>query len=263
MGIVLGAAGLLATLMPIAHADQLATNFVSRCAYSHSAPDDPIVFFGQRGASHLHDFIGNKTTDAFSTHATLRRGGTTCHLPGDTGAYWAPALYDDGKLKVPTKALIYYRLGTKARQTIRAFPAGLKVLAKNENVRVHWWCFDRNGQGTKYTAIPTCPDGTALAIDIRFPDCWNGRSNDSADHSSHMAFNKNGACPSSHPRPMPQLSLNIEYPSDGGNIVLGSPDKPVAAHADFFNSWDQKELERLVRVCLNAGRHCSTRPPNA
>lgn len=48
--------------------------FVVRCGYSHSLPDDPIVFPGQQGASHLHDFFGNTATDAFSTQASLLAG---------------------------------------------------------------------------------------------------------------------------------------------------------------------------------------------
>src|SRR5919201_4749448 len=35
-----------------------------KCGFSHDAPDDPIVHPGQPGASHLHSFIGNTTTDA-------------------------------------------------------------------------------------------------------------------------------------------------------------------------------------------------------
>ena len=41
-------------------------NFVSSCTFSHRAPDDPIVFFGQAGASHDHSFVGNTGTNAFS-----------------------------------------------------------------------------------------------------------------------------------------------------------------------------------------------------
>ena len=30
-----------------------------RCGYSHPLTDDPIVFPGQPGASHFHDFFGD------------------------------------------------------------------------------------------------------------------------------------------------------------------------------------------------------------
>ena len=42
-------------------------NFAVACPYSHSLMDDPIVYPGQPGASHMHDFFGNVATDAFST----------------------------------------------------------------------------------------------------------------------------------------------------------------------------------------------------
>ena len=29
-----------------------------------------------------------------------------------------------------------------------------------------------------------------------------------------------------------------------------------SAHADFFNTWNQAELTRLVTTCLNAGIQC-------
>ena len=41
--------------------------WIVSCTYSHSLPDDPIVAFRQPGGSHLHDFVGARTTDAFST----------------------------------------------------------------------------------------------------------------------------------------------------------------------------------------------------
>src|SRR5262249_5691923 len=41
--------------------------FESVCFYSHSAKDDPIVVPGRPGAAaHLHDFLGNPSTDANS-----------------------------------------------------------------------------------------------------------------------------------------------------------------------------------------------------
>src|ERR671910_1253681 len=46
-------------------------NFVVRCGFSHSAQVDPIVDFG-RTAHHMHDFFGNRTTNATSTLESLR-----------------------------------------------------------------------------------------------------------------------------------------------------------------------------------------------
>ena len=77
----------------VSRADLVGVNFVENCRYCHQAPDDPIVFPGQPGLSHQHTFVGNRTTNAFSSFGSLRSGGTTCLRPEDTAAYWVPALY--------------------------------------------------------------------------------------------------------------------------------------------------------------------------
>src|SRR5437773_1769395 len=51
-------------------------DFVVSCPFSHRLPDDPIVYPGQPGASHLHDFFGNTSVDAASTYSQLRRSTT-------------------------------------------------------------------------------------------------------------------------------------------------------------------------------------------
>src|SRR5262245_35670801 len=43
------------------------------CNVSHLLPDDPIVYPGRPGASHLHVFFGNTMANAYSTYETLRK----------------------------------------------------------------------------------------------------------------------------------------------------------------------------------------------
>src|SRR5438552_19205160 len=65
--------------------------FITDCLPTHRAPDDPIVFPGQPGASHSHDFFGNPTTDANSTYATMTAAtSTSCLVGDDTAGYWMP-----------------------------------------------------------------------------------------------------------------------------------------------------------------------------
>ncbi len=259
---ILGTATVLVLgLLPVSPARAGNPNFVSMCSYSHSLKDDPIVFPNQPGASHLHDFFANKGTNASSTANSLRGGTTTCKHPRETASYWAPALYDSGQLRTPTYATVYYTAGTKDYRSIKPFSAGLKVVAKERNIIATWSCDAKGAPGKPQASVPTCADGTHLVLHHRFPDCWDGRRLDSADHTSHMALTRYRTCPSTHPEPMPVALVNVHYPSDGGQIVLGSPDMPVAPHADLFNAWDQPTLERLVRVCINAGRQCGTSPP--
>ena len=96
--------------------------FFSGCAYSHHAPNDPIVYPREPGFSHDHTFVGNVSTNAFSTLASLRAAKSTCYLYGDTAAYWAPTLYVNGSPVFPRTAAIYYRRDTNAR--VRPFPPG-------------------------------------------------------------------------------------------------------------------------------------------
>jgi hypothetical protein len=47
---------------------------------------------------------------------------------------------------------------------------------------------------------------------VRFPDCWNGRDLDTADHKSHVEFrNSDGTCPPSHPVPFMEINLEVGY----------------------------------------------------
>ena len=239
-------------------------NFVSVCRYSHSNQDDPIVYPGAPNATHHHDFFANTTTNADSTLASLRAGSSTCRIQGDTAGYWAPSLYVNGKVVQPVLARIYYLPGRKDHTTIKPPPAGLKILAKGDNVVVRWSCVGQQDRGQAQATPPTCPQGTHLVEHIRFPDCWDGKNLDTPDHMSNMTFARAGSCPSSHPVPLPAILFNIHYPTQGaGTVALGFPDKPVAAHADFFNAWNQTTLDRLVRECINAGMHCGANPPGA
>src|SRR5204863_7001666 len=89
----------------------------------------PIVRPGIPGASHMHTFFGNTSTDAFSTLASLRQAGTTCRAIGDTAAYWVPTLYLDGREIRPKKAQFYYVM--RGYDKMRAFPPGLRMIAGN------------------------------------------------------------------------------------------------------------------------------------
>jgi hypothetical protein len=87
-------------------------NFVSNCRFSHRAPDDPIVYPGEPGRSHDHSFVGNTSTNAFTTLETLLGGATTCLRAGDTAAYWMPTLLAGAQSVLPVGATVYYRRRT-------------------------------------------------------------------------------------------------------------------------------------------------------
>lgn len=233
--------------------------FASRCAHSHAATDDPIVFPGEAGAAHLHEFFGATTTAFDSTPESLRASDTSCIAAGDTAAYWVPALYDGDRRVVPFAATAYYLTWGKDPATIQPFPADLQMIAGPDPAEaIRWTCVGRDGQTVPAgVGVPQCDGDEALAVRIHFPDCWNGTDLDAPDHRSHMAYALAGSCPDSHPVPVPRLRLNLVYAaSDGGDDVTLSSGGPETMHADFVNAWDQEVLEGLVADCLQAATRC-------
>ncbi len=238
-------------------------NFVSGCRFSHRNTDDPIVYPGQPGKSHDHTFIGNDSTNAFSTLGSMLGATSSCRRAGDTAGYWVPTLISaSGAPIVPVAASVYYRRHTLA--PVQAFPPGFKLIAGNsksttpQDVRVVAWNCGPRVDVRPQASIPTCPDAgrRGLALHVSFADCWDGTSLDSPDHQSHMAYSQRGRCPADHPVALPALTVNVRYPTAGGpGLVLASGGQ-YSGHADFFNAWDQATLQSLVDGCLNALRHC-------
>jgi hypothetical protein len=251
--------------------------FVSSCRFAHRAPDDPIVYPRAPGFSHDHSFVGNVSTNAFSTLSSLRRAGTTCTPRGDTAAYWAPTLYADGRPVAPSAATIYYRRLTAA--PVRPFPAGLRMVAGDSHgvraecvavtVRdcslVKTTFYGPNGAGVspldaRSSEVPACPGRAQLQLHVRFPECWDGRRLDSSDHRSHMAYAVGGRCPAAHPVAVPGLEIVYRYPSNavaGAHVVILSSGGQHSGHADFVNAWRQDDLTRLVHRCLDGYAYCS------
>jgi len=242
--------------------DQLrGVSFVSHCAFSHRAPDDPIVYPGRPGASHDHTFLGSVTTDAFSTDASLRAAASTCIRRGETAAYWVPTLFVNGQPVVPAAASVYYRRGTLA--DVKAFPPDLRMIAGSsaatspQPMSVTRWDCGIEAKVAASSDPPACPPGprTALRLHVSFPECWDGQNLDSSDHHSHMAYDVEGVCPASHPVALPEIELILRYPEIKGSVALSSGGV-YSAHADFVNTWDQIRLEGLVTDCLNGLRFC-------
>lgn len=236
--------------------------FVTVCKFSHRAPDDPIVFPRRPDRSHDHTFFGAVSTDAFSTARTLRDDATTCQRAEDTASYWAPTLLRANRSVEPFDAEFYYRRRTVAK--LRPFPAGLQIVAGNaaarapQSRRVTFWDCGKHGGVAPSTRVPTCPNDGAksLRLNVRFPDCWDGKRIDSANHRAHMAYSVGGACPRAHPVAVPSLEIVIQYPITGGDDVQLSSRGQLSGHADFVNAWNQAGLARLVDYCLNALRDC-------
>ena len=263
----------LSTLVAVPTTSEAASSgWLLKCGLARSLPDDPIVFPGVHGASHLHDFFGNTSTNADSTYQSMRAASTNCPV-GDTGAYWAPALLRNGSKVSPAgsgvRQQIYFRANNLASGTrIEPFPPDLRMIVGNSRARsmaenpklgreIYWGCSDNSG-GSKLPAPPaSCPSGI-VTLHYGFPNCWDGVLTHVND-TPHLRYPSGGKCPTGFAHALPRLILRTEYPvgTSTGFVMLSSG--PVfTAHADFWNTWNQTSLQALVDACLNTGKSCGT-----
>jgi hypothetical protein len=249
--------------------------FRTSCMLSHMNYDDPIVFPGQPGKAHLHAFFGNTGANASSTADSLRNSGNSTCRGGiaNRSSYWVPAVIDkDGTPIKPEAAQIYYKTGYNgiAPSSVKTFPQGLRMIAGNSKAQTkeqndggYWGCETYVGHTGN---IPTCVATDKIVMFVTFPQCWNGKDLDSADHKSHMAYPSGGACPSTHPVAIPEISFNIYYTVPAGssskNWRLSSdmydPSIPggFSAHGDWFEGWDREVADTFVTRCLQTSSDC-------
>lgn len=241
--------------------------FVAYCTFSHRAHDDPIVFPGQSGESHSHDFFGSVVADADVTMDDMLAGDTTCDPVGDRSSYWVPTLFDPDGDPVPTEQeTFYYLVNVDDTESIQPYPLGLKIIAGNaaadtpeQNDHYKWSCLGSGVSSTEY--IVECPEGSKLELLLNFPDCWDGETLDSADHKQHMAYSAGGACPPSHPMPVPALQYKLRYETRGGPDFRLAPELGTTgpggyrAHGDFFNAWESRALINRI-WCLHHEVKC-------
>jgi hypothetical protein len=254
-GVVLAVAG-AALLAPAGRSASLALKpgfpggpyLVFGCSASHTNNDDAIVFAGRPGLSHNHTYIGNRTTNASSTAASLIGKPTTCDSDADASTYWFPTLFEYRREIEPLSGIVYYVKRTWS--DVAAMPAGLKMLAGNAKARkrqakgvVAWSC--SGGRKTRYSVIPQCHDDQLLQLQVNFPTCWNGKALDSGNHKSHMKYAVGTSCPKSHPVAVPRIALVLLYPPVSRYARVSSG--KFATHADFINGWDQPAFETLVK----------------
>jgi hypothetical protein len=244
--------------------------FLVSCRFSHAAPDDPIVYPRLPSHSHDHTFVGNVSTNAFTTPSSLAGHRTTCSDTDDLSSYWAPTLYVAGVPVKPLDVTVYYRRVTTA--PVQPFPRGLEMVAGNSHAVTRqspavteWYCGVlksafygpmKRSTASAYPGIPSCGPPTNLELQVNFPNCSDGRAT-SVDHRSHMAYSAGGRCPASHPVPVPAISLILRYPPVTSADVFLSSGGVFSGHADFMDGWKTAPFRNLVQSCLNHYTGCS------
>jgi hypothetical protein len=234
--------------------------FLADCPYSHRLPDDPIVFPGLPGGSHMHSFFGSVVTNANTDVNDLINANSNCNPSIDRSSYWIPTFYHDNVPVEPTTGVFYY-LGEGVSDAVIAttqpLPLGLRIVAgnakatgPNDNTISRWSCLGAGDAGSSHDFV-NCPPGSMLESYLDFPHCWDGRNLDSVDHKSHMAYPVNNACPASHPVVVPKLRQVMRYPVNGNTAGFRLASGPgYTMHGDFFNAWPVDEMARRVNDCI-------------
>lgn len=199
--------------------------------------DDPVMFPGQPGKSHLHQPWGNAAFDAFTTPAKLAASAETdCNTTAfslNRSLYWMPALVLANSTTAiqPDLVSVYYKRSAKgSAQCDPASPrfVGKCVTLPNQirfifgwNVAkptakiegASWYC--TGGTGKHYSNLDDvfasgCKAGDTLVANTIAPDCWDGKYLDTPDHRAHMAYagwyTDDGLrhCPANFPYLIPQ-----------------------------------------------------------
>ncbi len=252
------------------------TEFNATCKYSHSGKNDPIVFPGQTGASHMHSFMGNKITKASTTAADLMKyTATSCVPKKDRSSYWLPTLYSNKTNHAiqPSMLIAYYGslLDDANKKKTVPMPNGLRMIVGDPTKQVAtpagsqnaFYCsggpVDGASRSTDGGNSAVCGDGGTIHYTMRFPDCWDGKHLDSPDHKSHVTYGSNGDCPKAFPVRIPAVTFSIYYPTHGVKAGLHlSSGKLSSMHGDAFFAWDPKTMADRVKSCVRQMVTCAS-----
>jgi hypothetical protein len=206
--------------------------------------------------------------------------------------YWTPQLYvkyKDGSGFAPVPVAgdgddtnggmtVYYlqRRGDNQTEQLHAFPEGFKMVAGDpfkrsydNTLAAQGISFNCLGSGQPETnGMPNYKCSGGLRAQVFFPQCWDGKNLDSANHKSHMSYPagtvyNGGNCPSSHPVHMVSMFFEIlydtarfdaEWDGDKHPFVFAQGDTTgYGLHGDFFNGWDVDVLQKAIDTCTSDG----------
>lgn len=240
---------------------------------------DPIVSRGSQMSMHEHQFFGFTEWDTLAqpysaNYQDLVGKKTSCDVPGDSAAYWAPTLRYTG----PAKALVkiqrqeaYYRswdgkLTDPARATI-SFPADIRMVAGNPNAMsrkdwkpsvVAWSCGNlstkaqRTGTNTSSPIEANCStarnynnpnknDRVFLTVAVKYPTCWDGQLNDHTVNGDTTDFNGGSGV---------STVQHVAYRTSAG-CPAGFPNK--LPELTIVTSWDYRGTGKNIRLSSGMG----------
>lgn len=258
-------------------------SFTSQCGTSdHRNSDNYQAAPGKRnGAQHVHDYIGNTTTDAFSDDDSLAAGGTSC-VNGDRSTFYWPVVRDlngvgddadadgggkdgnVGEILTPTSAQM--TLHGHPGQETEPMPQNLRMITGDakaetngdENVVSKWTCSGFTDRTTE--KYPICPSGSDLVRFLDFPSCWDGENLRSNAENEAVVFPEaDGRCGDGRVA-VPQLRMTLTYdqPAGGAFALDTFPEQqhsPLTDHGNY-QSLLTGEQARTAATCINTGRDC-------
>jgi Domain of unknown function (DUF1996) len=261
-------------------------SFTSHCGTNvegHRNADNFMTAPGKvNGAQHVHDYVGNLSTNAFSTEESLAAAGTTCGN-GDKSSYFWPVLRDTrltgvdanargggldgnvGEILRPTRVRLEFRGNPTGR--VSAMPDHLSLMTGDAKAATNggadanaaWTCTGFEDRTT--TKYPLCPQGSQLVRILDFPSCWDGKNMDSPTHRTHVVFpRRDGSCGAGTVI-IPQLRITLTYDRPAGtgfavDAFPGQRHKPITDHADFMSLMPPTVRAQAVD-CINTGRTCA------
>jgi Domain of unknown function (DUF1996) len=258
----------------VAHANQ----FNVKCSYSHTLPDDPIVYPGKPGQAMVHEFFGNPNANAYTTYDSLSNNKeTTCDSITDSSSYWVPQLKRASGIIAPDYQKTYYK-NDQPVVPIQAMPPGLEMLAGNHmgDGSERAYQFSVPGRTLYDRGSNELPRRGGHRRDVlatrylrAFPRLMSNLMK-VANGALNVAYrNSDGTGPAGYPVKIPELQLNVAY-------MLGQdPDLSTAqlsmdpvltngewvaqwgslytAHGDFINAWKPDTMQYMVDTCMNKG----------
>jgi Domain of unknown function (DUF1996) len=246
--------------LPLVHQPPPAAAFSQDCGRNenqHRNRDNIVSSPGVAGAAlHVHDYVGNLTTDALSTNESLLASGTTC-LSGDLSTYYWPVLRVSHRIVAPANVRISF-YGNELTDVV-AIPRFLRLSTGDSraatnggrNARARWSCSGSPGQVT--TLYPLCPDGQLVIRTFTFPSCWDGLRLDSPNHRDHVVFPAaSGACPAKT-FPIPRLEMTVSYrlPQGARYRIDGFPEQggsPATDHSDVITIIPEPLMREILRA---------------
>lgn len=202
----------------------------------------------------------------------------------DSAGYWTPTLrYKAGTPKagqiIPGKQFTAYFRSYNS-QTFgpgMAFPPDTRLVASDDFGKgAHGWsCGEKSVQAQRDGTVNYIPDctgesgqpGHTLTAHINFPTCWDGvlpnhqpsDVGDTFDNVHYRYASGTGVCPAGFPNKMVQLRETIQfaYVGNGTDVELSSDADAgfhdgETMHADFWNTWLQKEFTDFIRICVTS-----------